>query len=196
MRLVFDKAGAAELLSTTPDRVDEFRRTAALAAVNRDGQPLYRLSDLLDYVTGLPAWTPDDEAEVEAAHAVAAVEAEARAEKKRLDVEDYARFLAEIKYREEHPITYLTRAEAAEWLGKTPQTLLAWAKEGFGPPFETRYARRYFYPLPELERWAKHHRIARKAMRPLGTYVRNGRQYRYGTGESVGLGGPDPLFGT
>lgn len=54
-RGLFDRAQAADFLSTSARRVDELRRTGVLRAV-RDGREYkFTSSDLLTYIDGLPA---------------------------------------------------------------------------------------------------------------------------------------------
>jgi excisionase family DNA binding protein len=60
-RLLYDKAAAAEMLSTSERRIDELRRAGHLTAV-RDGREYkYRVADLEDYVASLPDWDDRDE---------------------------------------------------------------------------------------------------------------------------------------
>lgn len=156
-RLLYDNAGAAEMLATTPQRIDELRRSGVLAAVEQEGKPCYRYDDLRAYAAALPPWTRDDE-EAEAAKSRAAQEAEAAAT---LAADEERRQMEEVyRFREVNPETYLNRKQAAQRLGRTPQTLLAWAKKGDGPEFVTlgvggRISR---YPLSKLETWERTHR--------------------------------------
>jgi hypothetical protein len=52
-RILYDKAAAAEQLSTSPRRVDELRRAGQLIAVVDGGQYKYTATDLQRYVDGL-----------------------------------------------------------------------------------------------------------------------------------------------
>lgn len=57
-KLLYDHAGAAELLSTTERRIHELRRAGVLAAV-ADGRTLkFSLDELRRYASSLPAFEP------------------------------------------------------------------------------------------------------------------------------------------
>jgi hypothetical protein len=62
-RLLYDKAAAAQALSTSEPRIDELRRSGQLTAVQDGREYKYRLSDLEDYVGSLPEWNARDAAE-------------------------------------------------------------------------------------------------------------------------------------
>jgi excisionase family DNA binding protein len=57
-RLLYDKAAAAQALSTSERRIDELRRSGELTAVQDGREYKYRMSDLEDYVAGLPVCEP------------------------------------------------------------------------------------------------------------------------------------------
>jgi excisionase family DNA binding protein len=57
-RLLYDKAAAAQALSTSERRIDELPRAGHLTAVQDGREYKYRLSDLEDYIASLPVWEP------------------------------------------------------------------------------------------------------------------------------------------
>jgi excisionase family DNA binding protein len=58
MKGLFDKDAAAAYLSTSDRRVDELRRAGLLTAVQDGREYKYRLTDLEEYIEGLPVWEP------------------------------------------------------------------------------------------------------------------------------------------
>lgn len=54
MKLLYDKSGAAEMLSMTEDRVDRMRRAGLLTAVLDGREHKYTLEALQEYVNKLP----------------------------------------------------------------------------------------------------------------------------------------------
>lgn len=57
-RLLYDKAAAAEMLSTTERRIDELRRSGQLCAVQDGREFKFTATELRRYVDGLAEYEP------------------------------------------------------------------------------------------------------------------------------------------
>jgi hypothetical protein len=57
-KLLYDAAGAAELLSTTPKRISELRRAGKLGAVLDGKKYKFTAGELQRYIGQLPAYEP------------------------------------------------------------------------------------------------------------------------------------------
>jgi hypothetical protein len=117
IRLLYDTAGAAIMLSTSERRVDDLRRAGMLPAVIDGNEYRYRLEELRNYTDSLPSWKAEPELHPESDGPRPAVSA------------------PDVEQRPPWASIWLTRDEVATQLRIPKSTLASWASQGIGPTY-------------------------------------------------------------